>query len=94
MSLVLILVGVSVKTRSQSGLIGAALVNLMSFNLMIKQIVLLWTTLETSLGAVARVKSFSEGTVNENLQGENRVLDRKWPGEGAIGFKDVSPSYE
>ena len=59
-----------------------------------KQIVLLWTTLETLLGAVARVKAFSEETQSEHLAGENAAVDAGWPGEGAIEFKDVSASYE
>jgi len=52
-----------------------------------------WVQLETSLGAIARLKSFEEGTESEDKEGESFIPSEEWPSHGAIEFKNVSASY-
>ncbi|TVY47392.1 ABC transporter [Lachnellula occidentalis] len=92
-AIVLVLVGIAVGTRSKSGYIGVALVNLMSFNDTLKNVVLFWTTLETSIGSVSRIKDFSESTKSENLPQEIMVPSEDWPRHGRVQFVDASASY-
>ncbi|TVY32940.1 ABC transporter [Lachnellula subtilissima] len=92
-AIVLVLVGIAVGTRSKSGYIGVALVNLMSFNDTLKNVVLFWTTLETSIGSVSRIKDFSESTKSENLPQEIMVPSDDWPRHGRVQFVDASASY-
>jgi ATP-binding cassette subfamily C (CFTR/MRP) protein 1 len=65
----------------------------MSFNDMLAEIIKEWTTLETSFGAIARLKSFSTHTVSENLPRETEQAPDNWPTRGDIEFRTVSASY-
>ncbi|KAF4500947.1 Multidrug resistance-associated 1 [Fusarium agapanthi] len=52
-----------------------------------------WTSIETSIGAVARIKQFAEETGEENLPGETRQPPVQWPDKGAIHINDLTASY-
>lgn len=65
----------------------------MSFNESLAQIILHWTKLETSIGAIARLMNFSAQTASENLPGEDEDAPEGWPAHGNIEFKNVSASY-
>jgi ATP-binding cassette, subfamily C (CFTR/MRP), member 1 len=65
----------------------------MSFNNNLTAIIQMWTQLETSLGAIARLKRFDEQTRNENLPHETSTVPAGWPSEGAIDFHDFSARY-
>jgi ATP-binding cassette subfamily C (CFTR/MRP) protein 1 len=88
-----ILVCLATKLRASSGLTSVGLISLMSFSDMLASIVRQWTQLETSLGAVSRLKSFNEIVQSEDLPGNNNVLPEGWPSRGAIDIKDVSATY-
>ena len=94
-ALAVILMVLVVKLRSNvtSGFVGLALLNVMSFNQALATIVKQWTALETSIGAVARLKSFSSETVTENQPSERQGVPEAWPAYGNIDFKNVSASY-
>jgi ABC-type multidrug transport system fused ATPase/permease subunit len=84
-----------VKLRSDisPAYVGLALLNVMNFNELLADIIKNWTSLETSFGAIARLKSFSANTLNENLPNETSSVPDNWPSGGAIEFKNVSASY-
>ncbi|ATZ58539.1 hypothetical protein BCIN_16g02970 [Botrytis cinerea B05.10] len=94
-AIVIILVGVATATRSQHSYIGLALVNLMSFNNILKSIVILWTTLETSIGSVSRIKTFSETTKSETEASSQDMIGPSeiWPQHGVVEFKDAWATY-
>jgi ABC-type multidrug transport system fused ATPase/permease subunit len=75
------------------GFVGLALVNVMSFNEALAQIIKNWTQLETSLGAISRLINFSNQTANENRPEENECVPENWPAHGTIEFTNVSASY-
>ena len=52
------------------------------------------TMLETSIGAVSRVKAFSTETESEALPSEIVVPPENWPSKGLIEFRNVSASYK
>jgi len=54
---------------------------------------LIGTVLETSIGAVSRVKTFSEAIEPEALSAEITTPPELWPMTGHIEFKNVSASY-
>lgn len=70
-----------------------ALLNIMSFSSSLTWIIRQWTSLETSIGAVSRVKYFTSTTPTENLEGECQSVPDNWPDKGSIVFKTVSASY-
>ncbi|KAK1596393.1 multidrug resistance-like protein [Colletotrichum navitas] len=66
-ALAILVVGLAVRLRAtvSVGLTGVSLVQLISFTETLKLLIQFWTSLETSIGAVARIKNFSEKTTDE-----------------------------
>lgn len=54
----------------------------------------MWTQLEIAIGAVSRLKSFSESVRPESLPCESEVPPVCWPQFGAIEIDNISASYE
>ncbi|KAL0933172.1 ABC multidrug transporter [Colletotrichum truncatum] len=107
-ALALLVVGLAVRLRStvSVGLTGVSLVQLISFTETLKLLIQFWTSLETSIGAVARIKNFAEETPDEIEEdalrrqvlrsGGQQVLDTivsGWPHRGVVELQDVSASY-
>lgn len=89
-----ILTTMAVKLHSNSGFTGAALVSLMTFGEKLSGIVIFYTRLETSIGAVARLKSFQDKVLPEHREGEHLRPPVEWPPHGAIELRGVLASYE
>ncbi|KAH7122958.1 ABC transporter [Dactylonectria macrodidyma] len=88
-----IIITLATQLRTDSGFTGATLLTLMNFGDMLATIVQSYTTLETSIGAVARLKTFSSSTEAESQPDVDAMLDGKWPRRGQIEIKGVSASY-
>lgn len=82
-----------VKAITGPGLTGASMVTLMSLGTFISQLILMYTLLEISLGAVSRLKSFRETVLPESSPEEDAVLPPLWPWRGAMNMEDISASY-
>ena len=80
------------KTTSQSSL-GLSLLGIFAYSIALMALVERWTSLETSLGAVARLRSFIQDTPQEveNLEAEEQP--NSWPQSGHIEFKNVYSKY-
>jgi len=96
-ALAVVLVGMAVGLRSSisPGFLGLALVNMMGLSQSLTKLVQHWTNLETSLGAIARIKSFSETTPVEDSPAETSPgsLSPEWPHTGALKIERVSACY-
>lgn len=88
-----VLTTLAVRLHSSSGFTGASLVTLMSFGENLSGIVIFYTKLETSIGAIARLKTFNETVTPENKDGEDVFPPSQWPQTGSICLKGVSASY-
>lgn len=84
----------SVELHSSSGFAGASLVTLMGLGEYLSGIVISYTRLETSIGAIARLKTFNESVKPEDRDEEDNVPSEHWPQSGLIELKGVSASYE
>lgn len=93
--LAVILVALIVRFRdsSDAGFVGVALINIMSFNITLSEVIKNWTSIETSLGAVSRIKFFAETTTSENHPEECKEVPSEWPGSGKIVVSDVTATY-
>ncbi|KAI0965812.1 putative ABC multidrug transporter [Xylaria arbuscula] len=89
-----ILTALAVQLNANSGFTGASLVTLMSFGESLSGIVLFFTRLETSLGAISRLKTFNETVKPEDKDDEDLVPPEDWPQKGVIEMKGVSASYD
>ena len=94
-AIAVMLVGLFVGLRGKlnAGFVGVALVNVVLFSQYLKLLLTFWTTLETHIGALARIKSFTRDCVQEHLPQEKDTPPPKWPSRGDIEFKSVSAAY-
>jgi ABC-type multidrug transport system fused ATPase/permease subunit len=65
----------------------------MGFGQNITYLVVTYTKLETSLGAIARLKKFTEKVEREDKEEETLEPSQTWPGRGIIDLRNVSASY-
>jgi len=93
--LAVVLVALIVKLRHQisAGYVGLALLNVMNFNSLLAGIIENWTSMETSLGAISRLRNFNIQTATENLPGETNEPAESWPENGNIEIRNVNAAY-
>lgn len=94
-SLAVIFVGISVALSSttSAGAVGLALLNILSLNSALVSTITTWTGLETSLGAIARLKDLEKDTPREAQDVEAVAPPESWPRSGRIVFDRVEVSY-
>lgn len=80
------------QTSSQPAL-GLSLYNIVSFSILSKRVIEAWTGLETSLGAVMRLKDFEMNTPSERDSADMQDAPDAWPTKGCVEFQDVSATY-
>lgn len=93
MVLATVLTALAVRLHTNSGFTGASLVTLMSFGRILSGTVMFYTKLETSIGAIARLKTFNETVAPEDNSSEDIAPGEEWPRHGVIEFNGVSASY-
>ncbi|KEY65241.1 hypothetical protein S7711_08779 [Stachybotrys chartarum IBT 7711] len=93
MAVLLVAFALTFTGTTSSAAIGLAMVNLIGFNQTLAYVIVLWTELETSLGAIARLKWFAKNTPHEAKEMETATPPSDWPSNGVIEFKNVSASY-
>ncbi|KAJ5316085.1 hypothetical protein N7476_006392 [Penicillium atrosanguineum] len=93
----LLLVGASVVLHSHldPGLLGIALVLMMDLGLVLSELIQNWTLLETSLGAISRIKEFAEETPHEKSNMATQTYDEvsEWPTSGEVEFLDAGIAW-
>ncbi|XWW95783.1 hypothetical protein V2A60_003750 [Cordyceps javanica] len=73
--------------------VGVALNLVILTNSTLVSLVLGFTDLEVSLGAISRLKSVEEMTPQEDLSGEALIPDKSWPARGELVLKDLATGY-
>jgi ATP-binding cassette, subfamily C (CFTR/MRP), member 1 len=92
-AIVVVALATSLAGSTSPGLLGVSLSAVVTFNSQLSWLMTFWVQLETSLGAIARIKGFQEGTIPEDKVMESFVPSSDWPSQGTIEFKNVSASY-
>ncbi|KAH6692586.1 canalicular multispecific organic anion transporter 1, partial [Plectosphaerella plurivora] len=87
-----LLVALATQTRSNAGFTGASLAMLMTLSQFVTRLMRFYTELETSIGAVARIRAFSQRAPPE-MAGEDVVPSESWPAEGTIHIRGVCAAY-
>ena len=93
-ALAIIIVSMATQLSAVAGFAGASLVTLMNFGTELMDLIIFYTTLETSIGAVARLKTFGEEIKGEDQDEEDVHPGEQWPEKGEVEMRDVSASYE
>ncbi|KAF1843510.1 ABC transporter-like protein [Cucurbitaria berberidis CBS 394.84] len=92
-AIVLAGVVVAMKGSIDPGFVGLAFVNIISFNSNLKLLVTYWTQLETSIGAIYRIKKYADDTPAEDLPHEIEQVPPQWPDRGVVELHYISASY-
>ncbi|KAE8137329.1 ABC transporter-like protein [Aspergillus pseudotamarii] len=94
-AVILVTFGTQIRNITSGNAMGAALINVLNFAQTLSQLVAAYTSLETSLGAVGRIKSFTSDVKPEDdaavvLQSPQLCSH---PATGKIEFNSVTASY-
>ena len=92
-AVLLIVLVVELRGTLSAGYVGVALLNVILFSQNLKLVLTFWTTLETHIGAISRIKIFTKTSLSENLPEEKETPPPTWPSRGAVEFETVSASY-
>ncbi|PWY86607.1 P-loop containing nucleoside triphosphate hydrolase protein [Aspergillus sclerotioniger CBS 115572] len=90
-----LIVGLAVGVPGSIGAGSAALglLNIISLSESLKQLISNWTVLETSIGAVSRVRQFEDDVQPEDRPDGHIEVPPRWPERGDIKFFNVSAAY-
>lgn len=92
-AVVLVVLSVELRGTVSAGGVGLALLGVIQFSQNVKLLVTFWTMLETHIGSVARIRSFTETTMPEDQPGEDRMPPPDWPSAGAIELENLCATY-
>lgn len=91
---VMMVLVVELRAQLSPQYVALAFVQIMSFGQSLAHAIQDWTQLETSFGAVARVKTFCTDTESENRPTETGIVPKNWPTHGRVTIKDLVASYD
>jgi len=89
-----VITAVLFRQRVSGGQVGIALNIMLVANTTLLKLVGEWTTLEISLGAVARLKMLEQNILPMREKDGNFEPPDNWPSRGHIVFKNVTASYK
>jgi ABC-type multidrug transport system fused ATPase/permease subunit len=94
-ALAVLLMATQVPGISSGPALGVAMVSVLGFGQSSSQVIVFYTELETSLGAIARIREYTTGIVPEDGPGEDgrEVVPAGWPEKGEVRFEKVCAAY-
>ncbi|KIW11357.1 hypothetical protein PV08_10657 [Exophiala spinifera] len=90
---ILMMIVVAKRHSIQPGLVGLGLLSTVDLGENLTYVVKEWTHLETSLGAISRLKEFAKTTQPEHRACENNNVEAQWPSKGGITLSRFGASY-
>lgn len=93
LAVIVVALAVSLRSSTSAGRLGISLNNVLGTSTILSYLINAWTQLETSLGAVVRIKHFESDVVPEARPHENHVPPQSWPQYGQVDIESVSATY-
>ncbi|CZR69716.1 related to multidrug resistance protein [Phialocephala subalpina] len=93
MAVLLVCFATQLKNTTSGAAIGIGMLNVLTFGENVAALIQHWTSLETSIGAVARLKQLEADVKPESLPSEVGQPPKGWPGVGSVTFNNVSAGY-
>jgi len=93
LAVILVALIVTLTDKTNAGFVGVALVTIMSFNMSLANLIRYWTMLETSMGAIARIKCFVRDVEAESEPDVPAELGPCWPQQGSIEVSSLTVSH-
>ena len=94
LSVLVVSLAITFKASTTGGQIGIALNVILTISNTLTRLLESWTQLETSLGAISRIKTLEETLLPEDKECEDSAPSPEWPDKGAIEFKEVVAAYK
>ncbi|PWY87876.1 P-loop containing nucleoside triphosphate hydrolase protein [Aspergillus sclerotioniger CBS 115572] len=93
---VVVTVAVELHSSVSTGAIAVSLLNILGFSSSLSYLITSWTQLETTLGAIARIKNYEDTLPREDALNLEivRPPPEDWPSRGSIRLDHVYASYE
>jgi ATP-binding cassette, subfamily C (CFTR/MRP), member 1 len=91
-----ITLAVTLRGTTSGSQIGLALNMILAANATLVSLIVSWTNLEISLGAVSRLRSLEKDVVQEDdgLDSADRYLATPWPEPGAVQLTNITAAYK
>ncbi|KAF1738031.1 Multidrug resistance-associated protein 1 [Beauveria bassiana] len=87
-------VAVGLRGKVAAGAVGVAFLNVTTIGSTLTNFIIAWTSLETSLGAIARIAVFERDTPQEIADGEEKtVVSDAWPSKGHVQIENIHATY-
>ncbi|KAM3454998.1 hypothetical protein NHJ6243_008687 [Beauveria neobassiana] len=87
-------VAVGLRGKVAAGAVGVAFLNVTTIGSTLTNFIIAWTSLETSLGAIARIAVFERDTPKEIADGEEKtVVSDAWPSKGHVQIENIHATY-
>lgn len=93
LAVVLVVLAVVVR-QSGTGSIAIAFSNVLGFGSILARFVTSWTQLETSLGAISRLRTFEQTTPQEVEKPDTTEPSANWPSHGEIEIRGLNATYQ
>lgn len=93
LAMILVALGVFVPGGSTVGFMALAITNMLGLGRSLVLLVASWTSLETSLGALSRIRDFEANTPREPVPANPEKPPHRWPSNGEIELREVTASY-
>jgi ABC-type multidrug transport system fused ATPase/permease subunit len=95
LALLLMALATQVPGISSGPALGVAMVSVLGFGQSLSQFIVYYTELETSLGAIARIREYTMGIVPEDWPEEDarETVPAGWPEKGEVRFEKVCAAY-
>ena len=93
LAVVLVAVIVTWRDKFNPGSVGVSLVMVIGFSAALMRAIKSWTQIESSIGAVARVKRFVDDTETEDKLDANEDMDLEWLQNGSLQIENLDASH-
>ncbi|KAF2670115.1 multidrug resistance-associated protein [Microthyrium microscopicum] len=93
-AVVLIAIITSQKDKFSPASVGVALNVVLTLNMQLTHLIKMWTNMEVSIGAVARIQTFVEKTPTEKRIRVQPAPQAQWPSQGAVEFRNLTASFK
>ncbi|KAJ9611765.1 hypothetical protein H2200_004949 [Cladophialophora chaetospira] len=90
---ILMIVIVAKRQSIEPGLVGLGLLSVVNLSSSLTNVVRMWTMLETSIGAISRLRDFANNTESEHKPWETDNVGNEWPEKGHVDFTRFEASY-
>lgn len=91
--ILLIVICITVPSSTSAGSLAVALTNVTTLGASLNWLITSFTSTETALGSVERIRTFETKTPKEAPPLNPRELPAAWPKKGAVRFSSVTASY-